>query len=251
MATTVWGRDLAEAYDATSAAMFASSVLDPCVNFLADLAHGGDALEFAIGTGRVALPLSAGGVSVSGVDLSPDMIEQLKAKPGAEQIPVTVGDMTTTRVPGSFRLVYLVWNAITNVTTQDEQLAVVANAASHLGPGGHLVIEVVVPQLRRVPPGETGWIFTLEVDHVGFETFDDLVGQVAWSHHWMQVDGRLIRHSAPHRFVWPAELELMGKMAGLRLSERWADWNRRPFDADSDQQVVVFEKQSSLLTGEA
>jgi SAM-dependent methyltransferase len=242
MPAHIWERELAEVYDTTSAAMFDPTVLDPCVEFLASLTSDGAALEFAIGTGRVALPLSLRGVRVSGIELSPDMVDQLKAKRGADQIPVAIGDMTTTRVAGSFKLVYIVWNAITNVTTQDEQLAVVANAAAHLDPGGHFVVEVVVPQLRRLPPGDVGRVFTLEKDHIGFETFDDLVGQVSWSHHWMHVDGRLIRHSAPHRQLWPSELDLMGKMAGLRLTERWANWNRQPFASESHQQIAVFEK---------
>jgi len=233
---------VAEVYDSTSRAMFDPMVLDPAVEFLAELANGGAALEFAIGTGRVALPLSRRGVPVSGIELSPHMAEQLSAKDGADRVPVTIGDMTTTRVPGSFRLVYLVWNAITNVTTQDEQLAVVANAAAHLQPGGCFVVEVVVPQIRRLPPGDIGRVFTLEEDHVGVETFDDLIGQVAWSHHWMEVGGRLVRHSAPHRYVWPSELELMAKIAGLRLWERWADWVRQPFTSESPQQIAVFEK---------
>lgn len=242
MPATIWGRDLAEAYDSTSAAMFDPSVLDPCVDFLAELAKGGPALEFAIGTGRVALPLSNRGVRVSGIELSPDMAKQLDAKPGADQIPMTIGDMTATRVPGSFKLVYIVWNAITTVTTQDEQLSIVANAAAHLDQGGFFVVEVVVPQLRRLPPGEIGRIFTFEADHVGIETFDDLAGQVSWSHHWMQVNGRLIQHSAPYRFLWPSELDLMGKLAGLQLIERWESWSRQPFTSESPQQIAVFEK---------
>lgn len=242
MPITIWGRDIAEAYDSTSAAMFDPSVLDPCVDVLAQLANGGAALEFAIGTGRVALPLSKRGVNVSGIELSPDMVEQLNAKPSADQIPVTIGDMTTIRASGTFKLVYIVWNAIMNVTTQDEQLAVVANAAAHLDQGGFFAVEVDVPQLRRLPLGEIGRVFTLEADHVGIETFDDLVGQVSWSHHWMQVNGRLVRHSAPYRFLWPSELDLMAKMAGLRLTERWASWSRQPFTSESPQQIAVFEK---------
>jgi SAM-dependent methyltransferase len=237
-----WGREVAEVYDATYSAMFDGSVLEPTVGLLAELARGGPALEFAVGTGRVALPLSARGVSVHGIELSPHMVEQLRAKGGADAVPVTIGDMTTTRVPGTFELVYLVANTIMNVTTQDDQLAVFANAAAHLEPGGCFAVEVVVPQLRRVPPGETGRIFTLDPDHVGIETFDDLVGQVAWSHHWMEVGGCLVRHSAPYRYVWPSELDLMARIAGFRLRERWAGWDRSPFTSDSLSQVAVFEK---------
>jgi SAM-dependent methyltransferase len=179
---------------------------------------------------------------VQGIELSPHMAEKLRAKPGADAVPVTVGDMTTTRLGGSFGLVYLVANTIMNVTTQDEQIAVFANAAAHLEPGGCFVVEVMVPQLRSVPPGELGRIFTLETDHIGIETFDDLVGQVAWSHHWMEVGGRLVRHSAPYRYVWPSELARMAKINGLRLRDRWSNWNRAPFRSDSVSQVAVFEK---------
>lgn len=242
MASITWGRDVAEIYDATSVAMFEPAVLDPAVDLLAELAVGGPALELAVGTGRVALALSARGVAVHGIELSPHMAEQLRAKPGAEAVPVTIGDMTTTRVAGTFTLVYLVWNAIMNVTTQQEQVAVFANAAAHLDPGGCFVVEVIIPQLRRVPPGEPGRIFQLQPDHVGIETFDDLVEQVAWSHHWMAVDGRLIRHSAPYRYVWPSELDLMAQLTGFHLRDRYAGWDRGPFTSDSTNQVAVFEK---------
>jgi hypothetical protein len=171
------------------------------------------------------------------------MVDQLRAKPGAGAVPVTVGDMTTQRVPGGpFTLVYLVANTIMNVTTQDDQLAVFANAAAHLGTGGCFVVEVIVPQLRSVPRGEVGRVFTLERGHVGIETFDDLVGQIAWSHHWIDVDGNLVRHSAPYRYVWPSELDLMAKITGLRLRDRWAGWDRAPFTSDAASQVAVFEK---------
>jgi hypothetical protein len=224
--------------------MFAADVLDPCVDALAELARGGPALEFAIGTGRVALPLSARGVAVHGLELSAPMADQLRAKPGAEAVDVTVGDMTDTRVPGSFSLVYLVWNAIMNVTTQDEQVAVFANAARHLEVGGCFVVEVVVPQLRGLAPGASTRVFELQPDHIGIESFDDLVGQISSSHHWMTVEGRLVHHSAPYRYVWPSELDLMARLAGLRLRDRWADWQRAPFTGNSAQQVAVFEKSA-------
>ncbi|MFN2486443.1 MAG: class I SAM-dependent methyltransferase [Acidimicrobiia bacterium] len=244
MGSIAWGKDIAEVYDATYSAQFAPSVLDPLVDLLTELARGGPALEFAVGTGRVALPLSARGISMRGVELSPHMVEQFRAKPGADTVPVTIGDMTTTRVPGTFKLVYLVANTIMNVTTQDEQLRVFANAAAHLETGGHFVVEVIVPQLRSVPPGEMGRVFTLDPDHVGIETFDDLVGQIAWSHHWMEVEGRLVRHSAPYRYVWPSELDLMARLAGLRLRHRWAGSDQTPFTSESLSQVAVFEKTS-------
>lgn len=244
MGSITWDRELAEVYDTTYAAKFEPSVLDPAVELLADLAQGGTALEFAIGTGRVALPLSARGVPVHGIELSPYMAERLRAKSGADTVPVTIGDMTSTRVDVRCTLVYLVANTIMNVTTQDEQLAVFANAAAHLESGGCFVLEVIVPQLRRVPPGEVARVFTLDADHIGIETFDDLVGQVASSHHWMEVEGRLIRHSAPYRYVWPSELDLMARLAGFRLRDRWAGWDRSPFTSDSASQIAVYEKMS-------
>lgn len=245
MGSITWGREWAEAYDRIYAVMFQPSVLDPMVAVLGELAQGGPALEFAVGTGRVALALSGRGVAVHGLELSRPMAERLSAKPGAEAVPVTIGDMAAARVAGGpFRLVYLVANAIMNVTTQDEQLAVFANAAVHLEPGGCFVVEVIVPQLRRVPPGEAARVFTRDPDHVGIETFEDLVGQIAWSHHWIDLDGRVVRHSAPYRYVWPSELDLMAKMTGFRLRGRWADWDRAPFTSDSCSQVAVFEKLS-------
>jgi len=238
----MWGRELAEVYDATLPRWRRSPILDLAVDLLADVARGGPALEFAVGTGRVALPLSARGIAVHGIELSPHMAEQLRAKPGADAVPVMLGDMTTTRVAGTFKLVYLVANTIMNVTTQEEQLAVFANAAAHLEPAGCFVVEVIVPQLRSVGPGHLGRVFTLDPDHVGIETFDDLAGQIAWSHHWLEVEGRLIRHSAPYRYVWPSELDLMARITGFRLRDRWAGWDQAPFTSDSENQVVVFEK---------
>ena len=242
MGTITWGSEIAEAYDTIYSEMADPAVVDPMVTMLVELAEGGPVLEFAVGTGRVALPLSARGLAVHGIQLSPAMAAECRAKPGSKAVPVTIGDMASTRVPGAFTLVYLVANTIMNVTTQDEQAAVFANAAAHLAPGGCFVVEVIVPQLRSVPRGEVGRIFTLDPDHVGIETFDDVVGQIAWSHHWMQVDGRLVRHSAPYRYVWPSELDLMAKLAGLQLRERWETWGRTPFTSESTRQVAVFEK---------
>src|SRR5579862_6748249 len=178
----MWGREVAEAYDATSAALFDPAVLDPTVELLDELARGGPALELAVGTGRVALPLVDRGLRVSGIELSPYMVEQLRAKPGAEDLAVTIGDMTTARMPGAFTLVFLVCNTIMNVTTQDEQVAVFINAAAHLALGGLFVVEVVVPRPLNLPVGEIGRVFTMEDDHVGIDTFDDLVGQISSSH---------------------------------------------------------------------
>lgn len=242
MGSITWGEDVAAAYDSTSAVMYAPDVLDPTVDLLAELAHDGPALELAIGTGRVALPLSKRGVEVHGIELSPHMVEQLRQTPGGMDIPVTIGDMSSATASAKFKLVYLVWNAIMNLTTQDEQTAVFHNASAHLEPGGRFVVEVIVPQLRRLPAGEVARVFMQEPDHVGIETFDDLVGQIAWSHHWMAVDGRLVHHAAPYRYVWPAELDLMAKLAGLQLEDRWSDWKRGPFTSESENQVVVFQR---------
>jgi SAM-dependent methyltransferase len=236
VATVEWGEDVAERYDETMPA-----VPVEMVDLLAELADG-PALEFAVGTGRVALALSARGVEVQGIELSEPMAARLRAKKDGAAVPVTIGDMTSTRVPGDFRLVYLVYNTIMNVTTQDEQVAVFENAAAHLGAGGCFVVEVIVPQLREVPPGATGRVFAMEPHHVGIETFDDLVGQIAWSHHWVEFDGRMQRHAAPYRYVWPSELDLMARLAGMRLRDRWAGWDRSPFTSESKSQVAVFEK---------
>jgi len=181
-------------------------------------------------------------VRVHGIELSPHMAGQLREKPGADAVDVTVGDMTTATAPGTYSLVYLVFNTIMNVTTQAEQAAIFANAAAHLDPGGSFVVEVVVPQVRRLPPGELGRVFELSPDHVGVETFDDLAGQISWCHHWMDVDGRLVRHSAPYRYVWPPELDLMAQLAGLRLRERWGGWRGEPFTPESTTHVSVYEK---------
>ena len=244
MGSITWGAELAEVYDQTYAAMFEPSVLGPMTRLLAELAGGGPALEFAAGTGRVALALSARGVAVHGLELSPHMAERLRAKPGAGTVPVTIGDMTAARVPGGpFTLVYLLANTIMNVTTQDDQLAVFANAAAHLAAGGCFAVEVIVPQLRRVPPGQDAWVFRLDPGHIGIETFDDVAGQIAWSHHWIEAGGRLVRHSAPYRYVWPAELDLMARLTGFRLRDRWAGWDQAPFTSDSKSQVAVFEKR--------
>lgn len=242
MASIVWGNEIAEVYDATYSAQAEPSVVDPMVDLLAQVVGSGLALELAVGTGRIALPLSARSVSVHGIELSPAMVDQLRRKPGADKVPVTIGDMATTRLSDRFDLVYLVANSIMNVTTQEEQIAVFSNAAAHLVPGGHFVIELIVPQLRRVPPSESARVFRLDRDHIGIETFDDVVDQVAWSHHWIEVDGRLVRHSAPYRYIWPSELLLMAKITGFELQDRWSDWVRSPFTSDSAKQVALFHK---------
>jgi SAM-dependent methyltransferase len=244
VASVTWDSEFAGIYDTVYAWQAGASAVDPVADLLASLAAGGAALEFAVGTGRVALALSARGVAVSGIELSPHMAAVLRGKPGASAVPVTIGDMTSTRVPGAFSLVYLVANTIMNVTTQDEQVAVFDNAAAHLAPGGRFLVEVIVPQPGSVREGSLGRVFTLSPSHVGVETFDDPVRQVAWSHHWMDVGGRLVRHSAPYRYVWPSELDLMARLAGFRLSDRWAGWGKTPFTAASTSQIVAYEKVS-------
>lgn len=236
-----FGEDVARRYDESSAYMFDPAVLGPAVDFLADLAGDGPVLELAIGTGRVGLPLSQRGVPVRGIELSEAMVEQLRRKPGSDRVPVTIGDMATTRVPGRFTLVYLVYNTITNLLTQDEQVECFRNAAAHLEPGGRFVIEVTVPDLQRLPPGETARPFHVGEHHLGFDLFD-LVNQLLVSHHY-RLDGDTVEASrSPHRYVWPAELDLMAKVAGMRLRERWSDWTRSPFTADSRNHVSVWEK---------
>jgi SAM-dependent methyltransferase len=213
------------------------AAIDPVADVLAELAGDGGALELAIGTGRIALPLAARGVRVAGIDLSEPMVAQLRAKPGGAEIPVAIGDIATTRVKGTFRVVYLVYNTINNLTTQDAQVACFENAARHLEPGGAFVIEVGVPDLQRLPPGERYVPFAVRGDYVGVDEYD-VVRQGLISHH--QSTGR--RLSMPFRYVWPSELDLMARIAGLRLRERWGDWDRTPFTAASRKHVSVWEK---------
>ncbi|MEJ7742262.1 MAG: class I SAM-dependent methyltransferase [Nocardioidaceae bacterium] len=232
---------IAARYDANSADMFEPTVVDPAVDLLAGLAGEGSALELGIGTGRIALPLSQRGVRVHGIDLSSAMVARLEEKPGADDIAVTIGDFATTRVDGTFRLAYLVYNTITNLTTQDEQVECFRNAAAHLEPGGCFVIEVGVPQLQRLPPGETVRAFTVSPTKLGFDEYD-VAAQILFSHHYRVVDGQLEVFSAPYRFVWPSELDLMARIAGMTLRDRWSGWKREPFTSASTTHVSVWEK---------
>jgi hypothetical protein len=222
--------------------MFQPEVLDPAVRFLADLAGDGPALELGIGTGRIALPLSRGGVRVQGIDLSPAMIEQLRRKPGAEDIGVTAGDMATTTVEGRFSLVYLVWNSIMNLTTQDEQVECFRNAAAHLVPGGYFVVEVMVPELQRLPPGETVRPFLVTPERLGFDEYDVAAQRLISHHIWINGD-EARRESLPFRYVWPSELDLMARIAGMRLQERWGGWSREPFTSESASHVSVWSRE--------
>ena len=233
---------MASRYDVVSAEMFAPEQVDPAVQFLAGLAWGGDALELGIGTGRIALPLSRRGIRVQGIDLSPEMVARLREKPGGEHIEVTIGDFATAKVPRRFSLAYLVYNTITNLTTQDAQVACFCNVAEHLAPDGCFVVEVGVPQLQRLPPGETVRPFSVTAAHLGFDEID-VATQRLTSHHYLIDDGKVEVVSMPFRYVWPAELDLMARIAGMTLRERWADWTREPFTSESESHVSVWQKR--------
>jgi SAM-dependent methyltransferase len=237
-----FGEKIAARYDESTGDEFEPSVIEQTVDFLACLAGEGSALELAVGTGRIALPLSRRGVRVSGIDLSQEMVARLREKPGSEAIDVTIGDIATARVDCSFSLVYLVFNTIGNLTTQDEQVACFENAAVHLARGGCFVVELGVPELRRLPHGETSVIFDKGDDHVGIDEYG-IADQRLVSHHYSRrEDGRFEYVSLPFRYAWPAELDLMARIAGLRLRERWADWDRSPFTSESPKHVSVWEK---------
>ena len=237
-----WDQEKAERYDQGLGAMSAPEVLDPVVETLARLAGDGPALELAVGTGRVAVPLLARGVPVTGVELSAPMVAVLRRKVAERALPVVLGDMATTRVPGEFSLVYLVFNTIGNLRTQEEQVACFGTAAAHLRPGGRFVVEVGVPALRRLPPGQTAVPFHVDDSYAGVDTYD-VVTQQATSHHWTRgADGTLRRDELRFRYVWPAELDLMARLAGLQLEHRWAGWDGSPFTADSESHVSVWRR---------
>jgi len=228
-------------YDESSRDMFAPEAVQPVVDFLVESAGDGRALELGIGTGRIALPLAQRGVPVHGIELSNAMAARLRAKPGGEGIGVTIGDFATATVAGTFSVAYLVFNTIMNLTTQAAQVACFRNVAAHLRPGGCFVIEVGIPDLQRLPPGETVRPFDVSDTHLGFDEYD-VANQGLISHHLGIVDGRAERVSMPFRYVWPAELDLMAELAGMRLRERWSDWRRAPFTSDSRGHVSVWEK---------
>jgi SAM-dependent methyltransferase len=232
---------IAAGYDESSAEMFDPEAVDPVVDFLVEIAGTGRALELGIGTGRIALPLAERGVAVHGIELSRAMAAKLRAKPGGDRIGVTIGDFASTSVDGSFSVVYLVFNTIMNLTTQAAQVACFRNAAARLEPGGCFVIEVMIPELRRLPPGETHRVFSASENHWGIDEYD-VATQGLTSHHLEVVDGRLERFSAPYRYVWPSELDLMAELAGMSLRERWGGWRREPFTGESRTHVSVWEK---------
>ncbi|MCX5002109.1 class I SAM-dependent methyltransferase [Streptomyces sp. NBC_00638] len=239
----LWTRATADRYDAEETENSSPAVLGPALTFLAELAGDGRALEFAIGTGRVAVPLRERGVPVVGIELSEHMVAVLRHKLDEDTLPVAIGDMATTVVPGEFTLVYLVYNTITNLLTQDEQVECFRNAARHLAPGGRFVIELGVPPLRFLPPGQVAVPFDVSEGHLGFDTFD-LVEQILVSHHLTRDgdDGRYRRDASRHRYAWPAELDLMARIAGLEPERRVADWDGAPFTQDSAKHISVWRK---------
>jgi SAM-dependent methyltransferase len=236
----IWDDDTARRYDTPGTGMFADDVLEPAVRRLAELAGDGRALEFGIGTGRVAVPLAARGVPVTGIELSRAMVARLREKADETAIPVVIGDMATTRAPGEYALVYLVYNTISNLLTQGEQVQCFRNAAAHLSPGGRFVIELIVPELRALPPGRAANVFASEPGYIGVDTYD-VVSQLLVSHHFSFGEGQEARLSrSPHRYIWPAELDLMGVLAGFELETRHADWAGTELTADSNSHVSVY-----------
>jgi SAM-dependent methyltransferase len=236
----IWDVDAAQRYDTPGAGMFAPEVLGPTVDRLVELAGDGRVLEFAVGTGRVAVPLAERGVAVTGIELSRPMVEQLRTKVDDETIPVVVGDMATARAPGEYTLVYLVFNTISNLLSQAEQVACFRNAARHLGPGGRFVIELSVPGLRTLPPGQQAAVFHAEPGYIGLDTYD-VLNQRLVSHHFRfgeHSEAQLFR--SPHRYIWPAELDLMAQLAGFELESRHADWAGSEFTGESRSHVSVY-----------
>jgi SAM-dependent methyltransferase len=237
----IWDADAARRYDTPGTGMFAPEVLGPTVDRLAELAGGGRALEFAVGTGRVAVPLAERGVSVTGVELSLPMLERLRTKADDATIPVVVGDMATANAPGPYALVYLIFNTISNLLTQAEQVACFRNAARHLVPGGRFVIELWVPELRRLPPGRDAVVVTTEPGYIGLDTYDVLHQRVVSHHFRFDAEGhRAELFRSPHRYIWPAELDLMAQLAGLELESRHADWTGAEFTAESRSHISVY-----------
>ena len=236
----LWDAETADRYDETSAFMFAPEVLDPAVDALAELAAGGPALELAIGTGRVAIPLTDRGVAVGGIELSQPMVDRLHAK--RPDLPVVVGDMATATAPGTYALVYVVWNSIGNLRTQAEQVATFRNAARHLRPGGRFVVELELPGIRRLPPGQAAVPFHVGAHHLGVDTYD-MATQQGTSHHYTRhPDGTVTYAASNFRYLWPAECDLMAELAGLSLERRSADWTGSPFTGDSERHVSVWRK---------
>lgn len=238
----LWDEHTASVYDEEAADMFAPEVVEPAVDLLARLAGPGQALGFAVGTGRIAIPLHRRGVQVTGIELSPAMAALLRSKEGGADIPVVIGDMATTVVPGEFSLVFVPWNSISNLRTQDEQVECFRNAARHLVPGGRFVVELFVPPLRRLPPGQVAVPFDVSESHTGFDTLD-VVTQECRSHHYTRQRDGSLRYGVGHfRYIWPAECDLMARIAGMTLESRYENWDAAPFTAESDAHVSVWRK---------
>lgn len=247
MRTDYFGERVASRYDESTADISTPEFVETVVRFLVEQAAragAGPVLEFGVGTGRIALPLSAQGLAVHGIDLSDAMLDRLRAKAGAERLQLTQGDFAQVRVDNTFHLVYLAFNTIMNLTEQDAQVDCFRNAAEHLILGGRFVVEVMVPDLQRLPFGETFRPFDVTSDHLGFDEYD-VATQGLVSHHLTFDGDRVTRNPMPFRYVWPAELDLMARLAGLRLRERWAGWRREPFTSTSTQHVSVYEKIES------
>lgn len=239
---SIWDSEAAKTYDTPGTGMFSPDVLGPTVDRLVELADGGRVLEFAIGTGRVALPLHERGISVTGIEMSAAMIAELRTKADEATIPVIMGDMATSVAPGSFTLVYLVFNTISNLLTQAEQVACFRNAARHLQPGGRFVVELGVPELRKLPPGQDAVVWRSEPDYIGLDTYDVLRQHIV-SHHFRFDETRKTQlFRSPHRYIWPAELDLMGQLGGFELESRTADWRGSPFAEDSASHVSVYRR---------
>jgi SAM-dependent methyltransferase len=236
-----FGERVAATYDERSAGMFDPAVVTPVVDLLAGLAGRGRVLEFGIGTGRIALPLAERGLTVAGIDSSEAMVARLRDKPGGGGLEVAVGDFAGTRVGGEFALVYLIFNTISNLVTQDAQVACFENAAGHLGRGGRFVIETTVPALQSLPVGQTIIPFRADPEGISFDVYD-VVTQRFSSQHFVFADGRVEAYPVEFRYAWPAELDLMARLAGLRLQDRWAGWRREPFTSLSRAHVSVYEK---------
>lgn len=236
----IWDVTAAQSYDTPGRGMFSPEILEPTVSRLAELAAGGPALEFAIGTGRVAVPLVERGIPVTGIELSRPMIDQLRTKMDESSLPVVQGDMTSALAPGSYTLVYLVYNTISNLLTQEEQVACFRNAARHLVAGGRFVIELWVPEIRKLPPGQEAVVFGSEPGNIGVDTYDLLKQRVVSHHFRFDESGNAKLFRSPHRYIWPAELDLMARLAGFALESRHADWSGGEFTADSRSHVSVY-----------
>jgi SAM-dependent methyltransferase len=245
VAETHFDERIAQRYQDLWPELFDPTLIEETVDLLAVLAEEGPALELGIGTGRIGLPLEKRGIAVNGIELSTAMVAQLRDQEGGSHIPVVVGDFATTTLPGRFSLVYLLRNTITNLTSEPEQRACFRNVAAHLQPGGRFVVENYVPALEQLPQGSTTHLFAATPTHLGFEEYDT-AAQIAVSHHVWIIDGGVEQLSSAHRYVWPSELDLMARLAGLTLRDRWSSWRREPFTSASRSHISVWEKARAV-----